>query len=243
MAEAERKFEEPFVPSVRAKHRAPNNLKKGRQGREDDEVIIVEEDRALSKKGKQRLIKDDVVNLVHDVVRQNPKRKGRGFNPRYNRTPPPQPPRPDAQIGNDPNMVPDDIEKKFLVANRVYYVVLKPRLRVSKCQGCDGTITEQDRKFPKDMVFLYKMRRKVPPPGGQGEWILSSDKRNCYFHSDDLGCLRQIYELRNIENEDLYMSNANFKLLKKENIEELQRRDHWDGIISNRQKLRIEGHL
>ena len=61
------------------------------------------------------------------------------------------------------------------------------------------------------MVFCYRMRRMVPPPDRKGPMVLSRDKRNCYFHADDLGCLHQVYELKNIEKEDLYMSNENFK--------------------------------
>ena len=59
------------------------------------------------------------------------------------------------------------------------------------------------------MVFLYKLRRDIPPKGGKGKWQLSRDKRNCYFHADDLGCLHQVFELVKFKAADLYMSNEN----------------------------------
>ena len=59
-------------------------------------------------------------------------------------------------------------------------------------------ITEDDKDFPKNLMFVYQMRRWVPPPEKKGKWVLSKDKRNCYFHSEDLGCLRRVAELEQL---------------------------------------------
>ena len=38
----------------------------------------------------------------------------------------------------------------------------------------------------------------APTPGG-GPWQMTHEKHNCYFHANDMGCLRQLYEVRNAE--------------------------------------------
>ena len=223
--EGERIIEEPFTPSKRAKHKAPRHTRNARQGQEDDvddEVIIVE--------------KPD------KVARRNPQRLHRGQNRRYDNIPVQLNPR-----INDTEekqlMVPDAVEKKFMKINRVCYVVLKKGNQVARCQGCKMPITEDDKGFPKNLMFLYRMRRWVPPPGDKGKWVLSKDRRNCYFHSEDLGCLRRIAELEQIQLDDLYMSNENFGRLLNENIQELEDRDHWVPILENRRSVRLTGKL
>ena len=52
---------------------------------------------------------------------------------------------------------------------------------------------------------------------------MSSDRRNCYFHARDLGCLKLVVELSDVNPSYLYMSNANIKKLTKEHIEELEK--------------------
>ena len=47
-------------------------------------------------------------------------------------------------------------------------------------------ITKEEKQPPKNMVFLHKLRREIPPAGGKGQWVYSPDRRNCYFHADDL---------------------------------------------------------
>ena len=207
----------PFIPSVKSKHRAPRNLKEGIQEKEKVPKV---------------------------PPRKIPKQKGRGQNPRYSG----QAKRNGgASIGIDPrinpNMVPEDVEEQFMKGNRVYYIVLKPQNRISKCLGCDAQISPQEKHFPRNLAFVFKMRRKVPPPSGKGAWVLSPDKRNCYFHSEDLGCLCLVYELRDIQIEDIYMSNDNYSRLKEENIQELVNREHWEAITNGRQSVRLTGHL
>ena len=222
-AEGEKQVGQVFTPSKKAKHRAPKNPKKGRQGQEDD-VIIIDAPAATPKRKK------------------NPQRPGRGTNRKFDQNP--------IQLNpaNDyaeelKAMVPDSFEKDFLTANRVYYVVLKKNNVISRCRGCNMAITKEDKQPPKNMVFLHKLRREIPPSGGKGQWVYSPDRRNCYFHTDDLGCLKRIFHLTEITPDHLYMSNDNFKRLTKENIEVLEQRDHWESIIENRRSVRLTGRL
>ena len=225
--EGERIIEEPFTPSKRAKHKAPRHNRNARQGQEDD-------------------AEDDVIIVDQPVkpTRKNPQRAKRGQNRRYDKIPVQLNPRTDDREEKQ-MMVPDEVEKQFLKAkkNRVYYVVLKKGNQVGRCQGCKMPITEDDKDFPKNLMFVYQMRRWVPPPEKKGKWVLSKDKRNCYFHSEDLGCLRRIAELEQLQLDDLYMSNQNFSRLLDENIEQLERRDHWVPILENRRSVRLTGDL
>ena len=116
-------------------------------------------------------------------------RIGKGFNPHYNTRIEKE--RNNEQIRqqvNDEMLVPENIEKEFMKANCVYYIVLKQQQEKStkqivKCRGCDRAITLDEKKFPKNMVFHFKMYRLVPAPGGQGTYIMSCEKQNCYFHA------------------------------------------------------------
>ena len=95
--EARKQFQRPFTPSIRAKHRAPRNVLNPQQGKyadeQDDDVIIIEQ------------------------PRKNPQRPGRGKNARYSQNPVNINPRSEDDYHQ---MVPDEMEKKFLKANRVY---------------------------------------------------------------------------------------------------------------------------
>ena len=125
-AEGEEQIEEAFTPSMRAKHRAPGNLKKSRQGQEDD------------------VLDDDVV-IIEDPPRKNPKRPGRGQNPKYDQQIVYLNPQIDCHA-EDTIMVPHATEEKFLTTNRPYYVVLNKKNLVSRCRGCQMVITEDEKK-------------------------------------------------------------------------------------------------
>ena len=145
-------------------------------------------------------------------------------------------------------MVPDDVEREFMKGNRVYYVVLdkgyeKSTKMVTCCRGCEGKITLEDNKFPQNMVFRYRYYRKVPQDKQMKNWVMSKDKKNCYFHARDMGCLHQIQELGNVKILDVYMDNTSFKLLKPENKKLLQRKHHWDAIVESHKRLARDGHL
>jgi len=212
--------EEDFVPSVRAKHKAPSNFAVGIQERPKKKPL----------EGKK-----------------NPARWGRGYNPRYDN--PINFPISPIVITDDPDViVPDDIEKEFPKGNRVYHIVLPKRMQlstkqISRCRGCDGPIRVEEKRFPKNFVFRFKAQRKVPPPGGQGPWVMSPDKRNCYFHALDLACLRLLYELRDVQMKDIYMDNKSFTSLTIQNKDELTSRGQMDSIIATRQQLAANGHL
>ena len=133
--------------------------------------------------------------------------------------------------------------------NRVNYIVLKKGFETSDkmitfCRGCQGSITLEDKKFPYNMVFRYKYYRKVPEgPKERRRWVMSKDRRNCYFHARDMGCLHQIKELKEVEIPDVYMDNENFKALKAENKRILERKHHMEAILEMREKLARDGHL
>ena len=74
-------------------------------------------------------------------------------------------------------------------------------------------------------------------------WVMSKDKKNCYFHARDMWYLHQIQELGNVKILDVYMDNTSFKLLKPENKKLLQRKHHWDAIVESHERLARDGHL
>ena len=130
-----------FMPSARAKHKAPAH-----------DISIQEK----PNKGKK----------VPKGGKKLPNRSSQGFNPRYTEeTPHPtqtksQKKKDTREIDNPDTdvMVPDDIECDFVKANCVYYVVLSPRLEksdklITSCRGCNGKITLEEKKFPHNMVF------------------------------------------------------------------------------------------
>ena len=230
-AEGERTYEEPYIPPVRAKHCAPRNVKKS-YGKAQTEA--------------ERNDQDEDVIIVGDNLRKNPQRAKRGKNLHYDEIPVNLNPEPDVDSDAEEHkiMVPAHIEKPFMKANRIYYVVLGDKSPVSRCHGCEGEISEKSKKNPKNMVFLYKLRHPIPPRGGgNGRWAMSSERRNCYFHARDLGCLKLVVELSDVNPSYLYMSNANIKKLTKEHIEELEKRSHWEPILENRRRVRLTGKL
>ena len=223
-----------FMPSARAKHKAPAH-----------DIGIQEK----LKKGKK----------VQKGGKKLPNHTGRGYNPRYTEEDPrPTQAKPKTQkrqnvrSADDADtdvMVPEETEHDFIKANRVYYVVLNPRYEksdklITYCRGCNDKITLEDKKFPYNMVFWYKYYRKVPQgPPEQRTWVMSWDQKNCYFHARDMGCLWQLQELQNVEIPEVYMDNANFKALKPENKCVLEQKNHMEALLETREKLARDGHL
>ena len=208
-----------FMPSLHAKHKAPKNMNIGIQ------------EHPPKKSNTKR------------VRKKMPDRIGKGFNPRYNTGVEKE--RNNEQICqhvNNEMLVPENIEKEFMKANRVYYIVLKQEQEKStkqivKCQGCDRAITLDDKKFPNNMVFHFKTYHLVPTPGSQGMYVMSCEKQNCYFHAKDMTCLHQINKLVNIRISDVYMDNRNYRDLKLENRQRLEARGHLEAILEVREKL------
>ena len=157
-----------FMPSARAKHKAPAH-----------DIGIQEK----PKKGKK----------VQKGGKKRPNHTGRGYNPRYTKEDPwptqakrktqerqnvtstddadshsrGYNPRYTEEDADTEVMVPEATERDFIKANHVYYVVLNPRYEksdklITYCRGCNGKITLEDKKFPHNMVFQYKYYRKVP---------------------------------------------------------------------------------
>ena len=214
-----------FMPSLHAKHKAPKNMNIGIQ-------------ECPPKKSNTK-----------SVGQKMPDRIGKGFNPRYNTGVEKE--RNNEQIRqhvNDEMLVSENIEKEFMKANHVYYIVLKQgqeksTKQIVKCRGRDRAITLDDKKFPNNMVFCFKTYRLVPALGSQGTYVMSCEKQNCYFHAKDMRCLHQINELVNICILDVYMDNRNYRDLKLENRQRLEVRGHLEAILEVHEKLARDGHL
>ena len=230
----------PINPS-KMRYKSKSKIPLDRQPSSDDEVFLRLPEPSWRNKSKSKIPvqrqpnpQDEVFPPVA-VPRPKNQRKGKG----------PVRHVPD----NDDNViVPNEIETEFMKENRVYYVVLQEGYQNSKkmvtyCRGCKGPIRIEEKKFPHNMVFKYKYYRKIPEDSTLKKWVMSKDKRNCYFHARDMGCLHQIEEIQDVEIPDVYMDNASFKRLKPENIRVLERKHHWDAIVENREKLARDGHL
>ena len=239
-----------FMPLARAKHKAPAHdigiqekpkkkkkvLKRGKKlpnhtGRGYNPRYTKEDPRPTQAKPCTQ--KRQNVRSMDDADSH-----GRGYNPCYTE-----------EDADTEVMVPEETIHDFIKANRVYYVVLNPRYEksdklITYCRGCNGKITLEDKKFPYNMVFRYKYYRKVlQGPPEQRTWVMSRDRKNCYFHARDMGCLQQLQELQNVEIPEVYMDNANFKALKPENKRVLERKNHMEALLETREKLVRDGHL
>ena len=64
---------------------------------------------------------------------------------------------------------------------------------------------------------------------------MSRDRKNCYFHASDMGCLHQLQELQNVDIPQVYMDNINFRALK--NICVLEQKNHMEAILETCEKL------
>ena len=118
---------------------------------------------------------------------------GRGCNPKYDSD------FHDFLEPNDYDLVPQHIELKKLEGHIVEYVTIPPNSLVHHCQGCNREITHQKYfRPPMNLLFQYKMFRKFPYPKKAGEWTHDPFQRNGYFHSDDMCCIRNHNELRNL---------------------------------------------
>ena len=61
-----------------------------------------------------------------------------------------------------------------------------------------------------------------------------------FFHSQDLGCLHELEELKNVQMNDLYIPNKTMEGLHKQHIKELKRQNMWDAIIRTRQNIIVK---
>ena len=58
-----------------------------------------------------------------------------------------------------------------------------------------------------------------------------------YFLAKDLGCLRNLEELEEVEVDDCYMTNKTLKKLKQGHIDLLKARKLWDGLCAVRNNV------
>ena len=70
------------------------------------------------------------------------------------------------------------------------------------------------------MVYKFLMFRSRQK--GDDAWIKNNYRSPGYFQSIDLGCLRNLKELRYLEKDYIYMGNEAKFALSKENIDELK---------------------
>ena len=230
-----------FVPSVCTKHHAPKNLNVGIQERPKKKMVHSDK-----KSDRHIIVVDDEVQLVHKSSnskrgasqKKNPDRHSRGFNPQCQDIP-------NKHINS--NDVPKDIDDKLLGTNNIFLIHLSKSLQdstkqITRCHGCGRKIKVEEKCAPNNFVFWFRTEQMAPTPGG-GPWQMTHEKHNCYFHSNDMGCLRQLYELCNAEKADVYMDNKNFNLLSNENKQVLVERDLWDAIVDARERAKLHGHL
>ena len=82
------------------------------------------------------------------------------------------------------------------------------------------------------MVYKFLMFRSRPK--GDGTWIKNNYRSPGYFHSVDIGCLRNLKDLRHLEKDDIYMGNEACFALSKEHTDELKQRKIWHYIKRSR---------
>ena len=145
----------------------------------------------------------------------------------------------DSDSDNIANMtqVPPRVEEEKLRRNPPHIVFITSMIQ--KCSGCEFKFTAPERRKPNDMVFKYKIFRKYPD--GKGGRKTATTRSAAYFHSRDLGCLRELEELKNVQMKNLYIPNKTMEGLHKQHIKELKKRNMWDEIIRTRQNI-IESH-
>ena len=80
-------------------------------------------------------------------------------------------------------------------------------------------------------------------PKGDGTWIKNTYRSPAYFHSVDLGFLRNVKELRPMEEDDIYIGNEAYFALSKEHIDELKQRKMWDYIKRSRVNLSTKSQM
>ena len=229
-----------FVPGPRAKHKAPKDDHTGVQGKtretnKKNPDVSEKKGKGWGKKKEDKKQKDDERPWLA--------RRGRGRNPKYDSD--------DAMFGDncmekidadeDYRNVPLEVERRQIdELQRVEYVTLGKQSRtqnVAVCQGCRKGFN--DPKYfvpPTNLVFRYKMYRKWPTKNN--EWVYKDTKTYGYFHAEDMLCIRNFDELRNVSIKDVYMTNGTFLRLIDSHMKELDSRDHLEAILNTRRELR-----
>ena len=233
-----------FVPGGRARHKAPKDSRTGVQGNVRGKTNAAK--KRTSNDGRnsnEDNMGGDKGESAEPTRRSNPDRRGRGHNPRYDSS--------DEGFDDDAysarllpedyKELPVDVERRQIEdLQKVEYIPLGRATKtsnVSICQGCiNGFKDEKYFKSPMNLVFRYKMYRKRP--NKNKEWVLSNTKTYGYFHAEDMFCIRNYHELRNLSIDDVYMSNATFGNLTNGHFTELEKRQHLEPVLNTRRELR-----
>ena len=131
--------------------------------------------------------------------------------------------------------VPKDMEKKKMNTNPPSYVRIRPIIK--RCQGCRVPFDTSDHTAPHDLVFRYVMRREYPDPKNPGQWKLSEEPGNAYFHAHDLACLRHVQELSNINETHIYIEDGIYHSLMADHLELLECRGHLSALKKTQAEL------
>ena len=85
--------------------------------------------------------------------------------------------------------VPSEKEWQKLLMNPVQIVFITKQ--VKKCSGCKEFFDKEDRKEPKDMLFMARMHRDISvKQKGQDKpkWVKNLKWTPAYFHMHDFAC-------------------------------------------------------
>ena len=215
-----------FKPSFKAKHRVPYDMRAGVQHPQVPHKLS--HNHSTSKKFLRI-----PVPIATSTPKKLPHHAGRDRNPKYDS---------DFHDFLEPNnydLVPRPIEMKKLECNIVKYVTIPPNSLVCHCQGCSREITQQKYFWPPlNLLFQYKMFHKFPHPKKAGERTYDPVRQNGYFHSNDMCCIRNHDELRNLRIEDVYMSNRTFLHLEDSHFEELMWHQHLELVLITQCQLK-----
>ena len=178
-----------FVPSVCAKHHRPKNLNVGiqqrpkkkmahRDGTSDRHIIFVDDE--------VQIVQKTYNPKKSDSQKKNPERCGRGFNPHYQDT---------MKAHVNLNDVPKDIKEWLLASNNILLIHLskshqESTKEITRCHGCGHKIKVEEKFAPKNIVFQF-WTEHMAPTSNDGPCQMTHEKQNCYFHSNNMGCLRK----------------------------------------------------
>ena len=92
-------------------------------------------------------------------------------------------------------IIPEVVEQQKLGYNPPHLVMIHDKIIV--CSGCEIPFNRKDCKEPNNLVFKYVMFRTRP--NGRGQKVVNKFRSAGYFHAQDLGCLRNLEELEQVE--------------------------------------------
>lgn len=133
------------------------------------------------------------------------------------------------------DIVPVNIERRV---QRENWPTLVPIFdKVTRCYGCQMLFEDKLRRDPHNLVFKYKLKRKYKNQAGKE--VQQKTANPAYFHARDLGCLRCISELEEIELSEIYIDNKTFMSLTSTQIHHLKKINFFQHLKRNRQALKM----